>query len=339
MAITIKDVAKRAGVSPATVSRVIADHPKITPKTKRKVRQVMEELGYYPNFQARNLVAQKSKAIGVIMENSTTLAFQNPFFPEVLRGISVSAHHSQYGLYLSTSATELEIYEEVVAMTQGKRVDGIILLYSKINDKVMDYLLANGVPFSVVGRPYTRSDAISFVDNDNVSISKEVVNYLVSLGHRKISFVGGAPDFIVSADRLNGYKQALEQASISFVDDYVVTLENMKGREKEAIRKLMEQTNPPTAIVTHDDLVAYEVISYLEDLNISVPADVSIIGFNNHTLSSHLKPPLSTVDISIFELGVEAANLVLEKIKDDKTAPRNIVVPATLIERESCQSL
>lgn len=339
MAITIKDVAKHADVSPATVSRVIADHPKISPKTKRRVRKVMEELGYYPNFQARNLVAQKSKAIGVIMENSTTLAFQNPFFPEVLRGISVSAHQSQYGLYLSTSATETEIYEEVVAMTQGKRVDGIILLYSKTGDKVMDYLLANDVPFSVVGRPYTQPEAISFVDNDNIEISKQVVHHLIALGHRNISFVGGASDFIVSADRLNGYKQGLKQAGIPFIADYVVTQEMMEGREKEAIQQLMEQENPPTAIVTHDDLVAYEVISYLEDLDIAVPSDVSIIGFNNHTLSSHLKPPLSTVDISIFDLGVEAANLVLEKIKDDKAAPRNIIVPATLIERGSCQNL
>ncbi|ANU16514.1 LacI family transcriptional regulator [Planococcus maritimus] len=339
MAITIKDVAKLAEVSPATVSRVIADHPKITPKTKRKVRLAMDELGYYPNFQARNLVAQKSKAIGVVMENSTTLAFQNPFFPEVLRGISVSAHQSQYGLYLSTSATEQEIYEEVVAMTQGKRVDGVILLYSKIDDKILDYLLANGVPFSVVGRPYTRPDAISYVDNDNVAIAKEVVDHLISLGHRDISFVGGASDFIVSSDRLCGYRQALAEAEIPFTPEYVVTQEAMEGQEQQAICKLMKQKKPPTAIVTHDDLVAYEVISYLEDLNIAVPADVSIVGFNNHTLSSHLKPPLSTVDISIFDLGLEAANLVLEKINDGNAAPRNIVVPATLIERASCQSL
>lgn len=339
MAVTIKDVAKRADVSPATVSRVIADHPKITPKTKHKVRKAMDELGYYPNIQARNLVAQKSKAVGVIMENSTTLAFQNPFFPEVLRGISASAHHSQYGLYLSTGATGQEIYEEVVAMTQGKRVDGIILLYSKTDDKVVDYLLANGIPFSMVGRPYTRPDAISYVDNDNVAVSKEVVKHLIALGHRRISFVGGAADFIVSLDRLAGYKQALEEAGLPFVPEYAVTQEQMEGNEKEAIQQLMALEQPPTAIVTHDDLVAYEVIGYLEDLSISVPADVSIVGFNNHTLSSHLKPPLSTVDISIFDLGAEAAHLVLEKIKDDNAASRNIIVPAALIERGSCQSL
>jgi len=337
MAITIKDVAKHAEVSPATVSRVIADNPRISAKTKKKVRETMESLGYYPNFQARNLVAQKTRTIGVIMANSTTLAFQNPFFPEVLRGISTSAHNSQYGIYLSTGATEDEIFDEVVAMDQGKRVDGIILLYSRVGDRIMDYLFESGLPFSVVGRPHTNADAVSYVDNDNIGITKHVMDHLMGLGHKRIAFIAGSKDFVVSLDRLKGYEESLAENSILFDPQYVVSQDLMQRDGKAAIRRLFDLPKPPTAIVTHDDLVAYEVIGYLEDLQINVPEDVSIIGFNNHALSKHLKPPLSSVDICIYDLGVEAANLLLEKINDEKAVPRQITVSSRLIERGSCQ--
>lgn len=339
MAVTIKDVAKAASVSPATVSRVIADNPRISKGTKKKVRETMELLGYYPNFQARNLVIQKTETIGVIMADSATLAFQNPFFPEVLRGISSRAHESQYGLYLSTGATTEEIYEEVVSMTQGKRVDGIILLYSRIGDKIMDYLYNSYIPFSVVGRPDIHEDSISYVDNDNVGNSEEVVNYLIGLGHKRIAYVGGGLEYVVSIDRLNGYQKALQNAAIDFDPDLVVNQSIGIGLEEKAVIRLMRLENPPTAIVTHDDLIAYELISYLQDMKIDVPGDVSVLSFNNHSLSEHLKPPLSTVDISIYELGLYAAELVLEKIKDADAPVREVTVPSRLIERGSCRSL
>ena len=149
MAVTIIDVAREANVSPSTVSRVIADSPRISAQTKRRVREVMERLKYYPNFQARNLAAKSTNTIGVIMSHSTSLAFQNPFFPEVIRGICSSAHSNQYGIYLSTGGTEEEIYKEVVSMVQGKKVDGIILLYSRVNDRTMAYLKEVKFPFTI----------------------------------------------------------------------------------------------------------------------------------------------------------------------------------------------
>lgn len=339
MAITIKDVAKAASVSPATVSRVIADNPRISDETKKKVRETMKRLGYYPNFQARNLVIQKTQTIGVIMADSATLAFQNPFFPEVLRGISSRAHESQYGLYLSTGATPDEIYEEVISMTQGKRVDGIILLYSRIGDKIMEYLYNSNIPYSVVGRPDVHTEEISYVDNDNVGNAREVVNYLIGLGHRRIAYVGGGLEYVVSIDRLRGYKKALETAPLMFDADLIVNQSISVGLEERSVQRLMQLEKPPTAIVTHDDLIAYELISYLQDMKIDVPGDVSVLSFNNHSLSEHLKPPLSTVDISIYELGIHAAELVLEKIKDREAPARQITVPSRLIERGSCRSL
>lgn len=336
MTVTIIDVAREANVSPSTVSRVIADNPRISEQTKRRVREVMERLEYHPNFQARNLAARSTKTIGVIMAHSTTLAFQNPFFPEVIRGICSRAHASKYGIYLSTGGTEDEIFEEVVSMVQGRRVDGIILLYSRVNDRTMNYLKDMKFPFTMVGRPYKYDDEITYVDNDNKKIAHDMVDYLYQQGHRQIAFIGGDLDFVVSTDRLEGYRQALIDAGLPNSDDYFIHDKAFKEKGNKSIHKLMKLDVKPTAIVAHDDLVAYEIIRYLEELSIQVPTDISIVSFNNHALSTYVSPPLTSVDISIFELGFEATKFLLEKVQDTETAVVHHLVETKLIERESC---
>ncbi|WP_273123837.1 LacI family DNA-binding transcriptional regulator [Bacillus weihaiensis] len=337
MIVTIKDVAKKANVAPSTVSRVIANSPRISEKTKKKVREVMEELGYHPNFQARSLAAKSTQAIGVIMPNSAYYAFQNPFFPEVLRGISTSAHDNKYGIYLSTGSAEDEIYNEVTSMVLGRRVDGVILLYSRINDKTMNFLQSSNFPFVVVGRPDEHDERISYVDNDNIFITKQVTNYLIDLGHQNIAFVGGSTDFVVTVDRLNGYKLALKDAGISFKKEYMVFEDFIKENGRKAIESLMNLNDPPTALVTQDDLIAYEMISHLEDMGIRVPQDISIVSFNNLMLSEHSKPPLTSIDICIYQLGFEATKCLLEKISIPDTLPKRITIPTKFIERKSCE--
>jgi DNA-binding LacI/PurR family transcriptional regulator len=336
MIITIKDVAKEANVAPSTVSRVISNSPRISEKTKKRVREVMEQLGYHPNFQARSLAAKSTQAIGVIMPNSAYHAFQNPFFPEVLRGISTNAHTNKYGIYLSTGSTEDEIYEEVTSMVQGRRVDGIVLLYSRVNDKTMKFLQEADFPFTVVGRPHENEERVTYVDNDNIFITKQITNYLIQLGHRNIAFVGGSLDFVVTIDRLNGYKIALKEAGIPFNDEYLVHEELIKENGKKAISSLMNLPSPPTGLVTQDDLIAYEIISHLEDMKILVPDDVSIVSFNNLLLSEHSKPSMTSVDIEIYQLGYEAAKCLIEIIKNPDLLPRRITIPTKIIERKSC---
>lgn len=334
--ITIKDVAKEANVAPSTVSRVIADNPRISEKTKKKVREVMDRLGYYPNLQARSLAAKSTQTIGVVFPNSGFNSFQNPFFPIVLQGISTVAHCKKYGMYLSTGATEAEIYEEVISMVQGKRVDGIVLLSSRTDDKTMQYLEEVDFPFTVVGRPYANEGQITYVDNDNVFITKQATKYLIDLGHENIAFIGGSKDFVVTLDRLNGFKQALAEANLQFREENVVHDIQSTDKGEEVIKSLITMESPPTALVTLDDSMAYTLISHLENLDVRVPEDISIVSFNNYMLSEHLKPPLTSVDISIFQLGYEATNCLLEKLENPNVLPKRITIPTRLIIRKSC---
>lgn len=339
MEVTIKDVAKEANVAPSTVSRVIKDSPSISEGTKKRVREVMERLGYYPNFQAQSLAGRHTRAIGVIMPNSAFHSFQNPFFSEVLRGIATIANQQGYGIYLSTSATEDSIYQEVTAMVQGKRVDGILLLYSRKNDQLMSYLNKANVPFTVIGRPYRKEQQITYVDNDNIQLSTDITNYLLDLGHRRIAFIGGNLEFVVTIDRLKGYEEALSDYGISIDDNLIANHHSIEEKTEDIIQRFMSMQEPPTAIVTQDDLIAYKILSHLEALNISVPDDVSIVSINNHTLSEHSRPPLTSVDIGIVQLGCEAASCLIEKIEHPETPPKRITIPTNLIIRESSKTI
>jgi DNA-binding LacI/PurR family transcriptional regulator len=335
MAITIKDVAKEANVSPSTVSRVIANNPRISEETKKRVREAMDKLGYHPNFTARSLAVNSTATIGVVMPFSASHVLQDPFFPEVIRGISVQAREHKYGLYLSTAGTEDEIYEEVVGMVQGRRVDGLILLYSRTDDRIIKYLQKIDFPFTVIGRPVIGAERVTYVDNDNIYITKVVTDYLIGLGHTKIAFVGYDGDFVFMLDRLEGYKQALSETGISFNEDYIVQKSTL-NKGKEAIISFLSSVDTPTALVCTDDFIAIELMSHFEELTIRVPEDVSIASFNNVLLAEYSKPPLTSVDINIFQLGVEGASCLIEKIKNPDVLPKRITIPARLIERKSC---
>ncbi|MGJ9382556.1 LacI family transcriptional regulator [Salipaludibacillus neizhouensis] len=338
MTITIKDVAKVANVAPSTVSRVIANSPRISERTKERVREAMKELDYHPNFNARSLANKNTKTIGLVMPNSANKTFQNPFFPEVIRGISSKAHQLDYGLYLSTGQTEEEIYEEVQDMVQGRRVDGIILLYSKMNDKVMNYLYKEKFPFSVIGRPYDPNmKDVTYVNNDNFKAAKNVTEYLLLLGHRQIAFVGGNLDTVVTIDHMEGYNQALLNADISPRSDYVVFHEELQEGGQEAVIDLMSLSERPTALIVADDIMTFGVMRMLNEMEVKVPDDISIISFNNVMISELSSPPMTTVDINIFSLGFEAANCLIDRIIHPLTDAKKVIIPHKMIKRQTCK--
>jgi DNA-binding LacI/PurR family transcriptional regulator len=336
MAITIKDVALRANVAPSTVSRVIANSPRISEATKLKVNKAMEELGYHPNLNARSLASQSTKTIGLVMPSSGDVVFQNPFFPTVLQGISDGAHEKNYALHMTTGKSDKETFEAVVHMVQGKRVDGLILLHSKVEDKVISYLKGFDFPFVLIGKPYKDVEEITHVDNDNFRAMKEATEYLIELGHQKIAFIGGSLDLVVTVDRLLGYERALRNAGIELKNEYIIHEEFLREGGQEGVEELMTLEHPPTAIVVTDDFMALGVLNKLDELGLSVPEDISIVSFNNVLLAEMARPPLTSVDINIFDLGYQASRNLIQKVEDDKEPTKRIIISHQLIERFSC---
>lgn len=339
VSVTIKDVAKRANVAPSTVSRVISDHPKISDKTKKRVRKVMDEMGYHMNYNAQILAQRSTKTIGIVVKNTNQESMHTPFFPEVIRGISALCTKHDFSISLATGESEEEIFQDTVKMVRGKRVDGVIVLYSKKDDKVVPYLMENDIPFVVIGKPLIESSQIMFVDNDNVQAAQEATEHVIKLGHQRIAFIGDDSKFEVTEARLTGYKQAMNRHNLTVRKEDVVHIPYDPKLGKEIIARLMKQADHPTAMVISDDLNALIVLAALRDLNLNVPNDVSMISFNNSMHARISSPALTSIDIQIYQLGYESANCLLQLIEDPTMFKKSVIIPTIIKKRESCLPL
>ncbi|QAS53348.1 LacI family DNA-binding transcriptional regulator [Halobacillus litoralis] len=337
MSVTIKDVAKKADVAPSTVSRVISDSPRISEKTKRKVRKVMDELGYHLNYNGRVLVSQSTQTIGIVTKVSSVHSFENPFFSELLRGISDACHESDYSIYLTTGNTEEAIYQEVVKMVQGKRVDGVIVLYSRQDDKVVPYLRECEFPFVMVGKPVDRASETMFVDNDNIQASKDVTEYMIALGHEKIGFIGGDSHYEVARDRLEGFRLALSNHNLKVNEELRKNIHPGKVDADEVVKELMDLPDPPTGLVITDDYNALLVMRALAARGVKLPEDMSIVGFNNTMIAQLSNPPLTTVDTQSIQLGHESARNLIDLLNRPDMIKKSVIIPTVIVERESCK--
>lgn len=329
---TVKDVARHAGVSPSTVSRVIANHPRISQQTKRRVRAAMRELNYHPNAIARSLVRQRAQTIGVAMARSAEAALANPFFPEVLRGIGSVAQASKYSILLPAAGTHEDERRQCMELLRERRVDGIILLGSRADDPFIEELHAEGYPFVVIGRVET--DGISYVNNDNVAAAFEATRHLIDLGHRRIAFIGGPSDLFVSQDRLRGYQEALAHAGIPLDPELVCETDFGYDKGVDAARSLMRHDAQLTAIVAVDDVLALAALQAAREAGRSVPDQLSVVGFNDTPVCLHVTPELTSVRIPIYDMGAAAARLLLASLAGESAATE-LTLPARLVVRGS----
>lgn len=332
---TIKDVAIKAGVSPSTVSRVISNNPRISEQTKRRVRRVMEELGYHPNVLARSLVRKSADAIGVLIPSSTEEFFMNPFFPEVLRGISDIARREGLDLLLSTSGSGTEDVRSLTQMIRGKRVDGILLLSSRLNDPLLALLQEHSFPAALLGRP-EQDIPISWVNNDNVDAGYQAARHLIRLGHQRIGFLSGAETLVVTKDRFLGYQQALQEAGIQIDKKLVYTSSFVEQGGYLGMMRLLALSERPTAVVASDDLLAFGAMRAAGELGYRIPDDLAVVGFNNVKLAEISNPSLTSVDVHIYDLGKTVAELLVEQIREQKKTRRSEIIPTELVIRNSC---
>lgn len=336
MAITIKDVAKKAGVSPSTVSRVLSNHPRISKETARKVRTIMDELGYHQNVMARSLVSNKTHTLGMVLPRPAEELFQNHFFAESIRGLTTQASRHGYDLLMTAGPTETEELAAVTRLVKGRRVDGIILLQSRRNDPIIAFLLKEGFPFVLIGH---YEDDVLCIDNDNVQAACDATEHLIAQGHERIGFVSGPPNLTVSMDRLEGYRKAMADGGLSIRPEWIVEGEFLQESGYRAMSYLMNLPERPTALVVIDDLVTFGILRALTELGYRVPDDLSLVSFNNIALAELASPPLSSIDIGMYQLGYMASQQLIRAIQGDKPLSMRTIVPHRLVVRESSLNL
>ena len=336
MAVTIKDVAALAGVSPSTVSRTCKNNPSISEETKERVRKAMAELGYEPNFQASNLASQNSRTIGIILPASAKEVYENSFYLEAIQGISHYCNGRQYMTTIVTGQDEAEILDAVRSMSRSGKVDGFIILYSKKDDPVIDYLFNEGLLYILIGKATQYTNQTIYIDNDNLLAGREAAEYLYQLGHRRIAYLGSDSSLMFSADRKAGYQLALASHQLPVRPEYCVEVKNVSENNEEAIRGLLMQKDRPTAILDSDDILAISLERVCLENHLAIPEDLSIISFNNSLFARLTSPQLTSIDIGAGQLGSEAASQIINHIENPNLLATKIIVPHHLIERDSC---
>lgn len=336
MAVTIKDVAALAGVSPSTVSRTCKNNPSISEETKERVRKAMAELGYEPNFQASNLASQNSRTIGIILPASAKEVYENSFYLETIQGISHYCNGRQYMTTIVTGQDEAEILDAVRSMSRSGKVDGFIILYSKKDDPVIDYLFNEGLLYILIGKATQYTNQTIYIDNDNLLAGREAAEYLYQLGHRRIAYLGSDSSLMFSADRKAGYQLALASHQLPVRPEYCVEVKNVSENNEEVIRGLLMQKDRPTAILVSDDILAVSLERVCLENHLAIPEDLSIISFNNSLFARLTSPQLTSIDIGAGQLGSEAASQIINHIENPNLLATKIIVPHHLIERDSC---
>jgi DNA-binding LacI/PurR family transcriptional regulator len=332
MSVTIKDVAKEANVSPSTVSRVISESTRISEETKKKVNEVIKKLNYHPNVVARGLANKVTKVIGIILTSEVDDLYKNPFFIQVMAGISRHAKEEGYYImytFCTTYEDELKCIKDYV---NGNLVDGVILSTVRTKDECIKYLKEIEFPFVVIGRPEDTKDVL-WVDNDNFEAMYNVVNKLLVRGYKRIAFIGAKNELNVSKDRLDGYIRAHKVHGAQIDVKLIKEVEDFKEEfGYEAMNEILEK-EVPSALVVVDDLLAFGASKALQEKNIF---GVAIVGFNNTPPSEYHKPSLSSVDINVNKVGYYASKLLVDRLKND-IKENHYIIETNLIERESTQ--
>lgn len=330
MTVTIYDVAREAGVSMATVSRVVNNNPNVKPQTRKKVFEAIERLGYRPNAVARGLASKKTTTVGVVIPD-----ISNSIFSEVARGIEDIANMYHYNIILCNADKKKEKEIRVINTLLEKQVDGLLFMGGAITDEHIQAFKTATVPV-VLCATTDESGTIPSVDIDHQAAAFDAVNLLIQYGHRNIGMISGTlQDPSNGNARYLGYKQALEKAGIPFNEDYV-RIGNYKYESGiEVTKYFLELPNRPTAIFVANDEMAIGAVHSIQDAGLRVPEDISVISVDNVRMASMVRPQLTTVAQPMYDIGAVSMRLLTKLMNKETVEQPKVILPHEVIIRES----
>lgn len=339
--VTIDDVARRAGLSVATVSRVMHNNPRVSPQARRRVNEAIDALGYTPNALARGLAMRSTQTIGVLVSS-----IADPFWAEVTRGIEDYAHQAGYGILIASSYEDAAREQNSMKLFRHKRVDGIVVGASSSGPEALNSARAHHLPVVFINSEHIDPDEAAdpmpaleaehpsaYLVADDAHGAMLVTAHLLALGHTRIAYIG-ARDRASSVRRLNGYRQALEQSGLTLDETLVViTGEGANDGELGAFRLLTREARP-TALFCYDDMTALGALRAARALQLRTPSDVSIVGFDDIPIAAYLDPPLTTVRQPMYEMGQQAMSMLVALLQG-ADPPRYVTMPGELVVRSS----
>lgn len=327
--VTIHDVAIRAGVSATTVSHVVNGTRPVSAQLSVRVQQAMRELGYQPNALARSLRRKQTQTIGLIVPDNS-----NPFFAEMAHSVEYAAYGNGHAVVLCNSDDDAEREALYLDLLLKRQVDGIVLVAAATSGDSLRALIQRGLPLVVVDRDlaYPAHDCVL---TDHETGGYAATEHLAQLGHKRIACIAGPSDLGSSSGRVAGHRAALRAAGLGVDQSLVVRGDFRDHSGYVATQKLLKRSKPPTAIFACNDLMAIGAMAAARDAGLSVPEDISVVGFDDIHLAGYLNPPLTTVAQPMAELGRVAAELLLQRLVDRSLPPRRVMLRNRLVIRRT----
>lgn len=336
MAATLRDVAKAAGVHPGTASRAMNPETQalVNQATAKRVRRAAEQLGYVPNPMARSLKTNRSQSLGAVIPDIT-----NPLFPPIIRGFEDVVADAGYNVLVTNTDNDPDRESKQIAELRARQVDGLIVATARFEDEALKRLVADQVPVVLVNRVEPNL-AVSSVAGDDVSGIRQSVAHLKQLGHKRIAHLAGPQSTSTGTARLRAFRQEVIDQGLEFDESLVVICEAYQEEDgRVALLQLLDGESSFTAVIAANDLLALGCYDALRERGLTCPDDLSVVGFNDMMFVDKVHPPLTTVHIPHYEVGAEAARILLERLRDNTKSPVSVLLPVSLVVRESTTQL
>ncbi|WP_010269915.1 catabolite control protein A [Paenibacillus senegalensis] len=334
MTVTIYDVAREAGVSMATVSRVVNNNPNVKPQTRKKVFEAIERLGYRPNAVARGLASKKTTTVGVVIPD-----ISNMNFAEVARGIEDIATMYHYNIILCNADKKKEKEIRVINTLLEKQVDGLLFMGGTVTEEHVQAFRTSSIPI-VLCATTDENENIPAVDIDHELAAKDAVTKLIEQGHRKIGMISGTlQDLSLGYARFQGYKLALQEAGITYDENYVRAGNYKYESGIEAMNHFLTLEDRPTAIFAATDEMAIGAIHAVQDAGLSVPDDFSVISVDNSRIATMVRPQLSAVAQPMYDIGAVSMRLLTKLMNKEEIEQNKFVLPHDIVMRKSVKTI
>lgn len=328
---TLEKIGELAGVSRATVSRVINNHPNISYEVRERVQRIIDETGYQPNQAARSLVSNQSKILGLVIPNVIQAVFTDPYYPRLTQGISAACNKLGYTMALFLFHTLEEERSAIQRFTSNSLIDGLIITADNINTPFIPELVKRKIPFVYVGR--TTYENVTYIDVDNFTGGYNATVHMVKQGYTRIAQIGTAHN-TAGVDRDRGYRKALRDRGYEVDEDLVAYGEFTEASGYDAMKSLLPHC--PDAVVVQSDAMALGASRAIRDARLAIPDDIAIIGFDDLPPALLAEPQLSTIRQPIEKTGMIAVETLVDMLENTEQPAQHIILPTELIIRASC---
>jgi LacI family transcriptional regulator len=330
--LTLDDIAKKAGVSRSTVSRVINGDPNVSERTRTKVQEIIHSINFQPNLAARSLAAGRTQVIGLVIPNRVATIFSDPFFSLIIQGVSLACNSLNYSVMLWLAEPEYE-RKMINQILYSGLIDGIIVASMLIDDPLIDQLFDSKRPFITIGRR-ANEESVSYIDADNRTGAHQGVSYILHTGRRRVAAINGPQNMIAGFDRFQGYKDALRERGLPLVPELVEEGDFSETSGYLAMKRLLSRN--PDSVFAASDNMAFGCMRAIQEVGLCIPKDIAVVGFDNIPKASSSEPPLTTVQQPIQRTGSMAAELLIDLIEHPEIQASRIVLPTELVIRASC---